>query len=101
MNSSPDIYNKMVLRAVLGENPCEAKVANPALLRRIVDHLADSEAARAALQAKGYGRGGKSFLELAAEVPNNVHGMIKNLFAPRTLIAYPDLGEVHDNWSAR
>jgi len=101
MSKITNIYQAEILRAVLGPNAHIGKVANPTRLREIAEHLADSELAQSALQAKGYGRGSRSFLELTREVPNNVRNMIKSLFAPRTPVSYPSLGEAGDSWSAQ
>jgi len=99
MSNIANIYQAEILRAVLGPNAHAGKIADPARLRQIAEHLADSELAQSALQAKGYGRGAKSFLDLTREVPNNVRNMIKSLFAPRTPVSYPSLGEAGDHWS--
>jgi hypothetical protein len=57
------------------------------------------------LRAKGYGAAGQTFVELARSLPENVRGMLRELFKSQRLRAsaarYPDLGEVHDIWSAR
>jgi hypothetical protein len=84
-----DIYRAEILRAVLGLHAHAAKVDNPERLRQIAEHLADSELAQSALQAKGYGRGGCTFLELTREVPSYTPGMLVRMFAPRTPTSYP------------
>ena len=87
--SITDIYIGVILRAVMGPHANTAKVDNPERLRQIAAHLADSEAAQAALQAKGYGRGFVSFVQLAAEVPVYAKPALERMFAPRTPIHYP------------
>jgi len=89
MKGIVDIYRAEILRAVLGPHAHAAKVDNPERLRQIAEHLADSELAQSALQAKGYGRGGRTFLELTREVPNYTPGMLARMFAPRTPAHYP------------
>lgn len=108
MKGPADIYRAEILRAVFGERANEAKVHDPARLSRVVENLVDCEDAKSILRAKGYGRAGASFVELAREVPNNVRQMLKNLFRPTSLARvssedapYPDLNEVLDIWTAR
>jgi len=84
-----NIYQAEILRAVLGPNSHAGKVADPTRLRQIAEHLADSELAQSALQAKGYGRGGRTFVELTREIPNYTPGMLSRMFAPRTPTHYP------------
>jgi len=101
MKSIADIYSDLILRAVLGRHAHAAKVDDPERLRRIAEHLADSEAAQAALQAKGYGRDAGSFLQLAAEVPNYAPNVLKRMFAPRTPVCYPNPAAAGDARIAR
>jgi hypothetical protein len=102
MNTTAQIYRAEILRAVLGPRASELKVDNPARLAQIAEHLVHCEQAQAALRAKGYGCAGMTFLEVAHEVPVNALGRIKGWFAPKASAApYPELGEVHDIWSAR
>lgn len=102
MKGPVDIYVAEMTRAVLGAKASEAKVADPVRLRRIAEHLVQCEDAQAALRAKGYGRSGMSFLEVAREVPTNALGRLKTLFAPKpSAKRHPDLGEVCDVWTAR
>lgn len=89
MKTIADIYANEIVRAVLGSHAHAGKVDNPARVRQIAEHLADSELAQSALQAKGYGRGGRTFLELTREVPNYTPGMLARMFAPRTPAHYP------------
>jgi hypothetical protein len=102
MNNTARIYRAEMIRAVLGPRASELKAADMARLNRIAEHLAHCEEAQAALRAKGYGRAGMTFLEVVREVPVNALGRIKGWFAPKASAApYPELGEVHDIWSAR
>lgn len=102
MNSTARIYRAEIIRAVLGPGSTELKVSDLARLNRIAEHLANCEEAQHALRAKGYGRSGMAFLEVVREVPVNALGRIKGWFAPKTSATpYPELGEVHDIWTAR
>lgn len=108
MKGPVDVYRAEILRAVLGANASEAKVADPARLHRIATHLVDCEDARSILRAKGYGAAGMSFAELARSLPENVRVLLRDRFRKQRRAAplpstgqYPDLGEVHDIWSAR
>jgi len=89
MSGIVDIYRAEILRAVLGPRYSELKVHDAAHLNRIAGILTDAEAAKEALQAKGYGRGGRTFVELTREIPSYTPGMLTRLFAPRTLVGYP------------
>lgn len=89
MKRIADIYQAEILRAVLGSHAHAGKVDNPERLRKIAEHLADSELAQSALQAKGYGRGSQSFLDLTREIPNYTPAMLNRLFAPRTPTYHP------------
>lgn len=88
-NKIADIYANEIVRAVLGPRAHAGKVDNPERVRQIAEHLADSELAQSALQAKGYGRRGESFLALTRDIPNYSPGALARLFAPRTLVGYP------------
>jgi len=101
MNYVANIYRAAILRAVFGPAASELKVHDMARLNQFAEHLADCEAARSAMHAKGYGRNASSFVEVVRDIPDNAPSMLKRMFAPRTLIGYPSLGEVHDVWSAR
>lgn len=89
MSKIADIYANEIVRAVLGSHAHAGKVDNPERVRQIAEHLADSELAQSALQAKGYGRNSESFLALTREIPNYTPGMLARMFAPRTLVGYP------------
>jgi hypothetical protein len=108
MKGPVDVYRAEILRAVLGAHAHEAKVADPARLNRIAAHLVDCEDAKSILRAKGYGAAGMTFVELARSLPENVRGMLREFLSATRRRAfespatrYPDLGEVHDIWSAR
>lgn len=101
MSSIARIYRAEIMRAVLGPKASELKAHDIARLNQIAERLADSELAQSALQAKGYGRSGASFVELVREVPTNVRQILKGLFKPRTPVSYSGQAEVHDIWSAR
>jgi hypothetical protein len=106
MKGPADIYRAEILRAVLGDKANECKVVDMARLNTITAHLVDCEDAKAILRTKGYGTAGMTFVELAKSMPENVRGILRDLFRSHKLRApaslrYPDLGEVHDTWSAR
>lgn len=102
MKSPADIYRAEILRAVQGSRANPLKVADISRLNQIAEHLAQCEEAQTALRAKGYGCAGMSFLEVVREVPTNALGRLKSLFAPKAAArAYPEIGEVHDIWTAR
>jgi len=101
MNYVANIYRAAILRAVFGPAASELKVHDMTRLNQFAEHLADCEAARSAMHAKGYGRGVSSFVEVVRQVPDNTPSMLKRMFAPRTPVCYPSLGEVNDIWSAR
>jgi hypothetical protein len=49
-----------------------------------------------------------TFVELARSLPENVRGMLRQFFSATRreafespAVRYPDLGEVHDEWTAR
>jgi hypothetical protein len=95
-------YRAVILRAVFGSYANEGKVHDMHRLNQLCEHLAHCEEAQTALRAKGYGRSGMTFLEVVREVPVNALGRIKGWFAPKASAApYPELGEVHDIWTAR
>ena len=108
MKSPADVYRAEILRAALGDRANECKVANIQRLNDIAAHLVDCEDAKSILRAKGYGAAGMTFVELARSLPENVRGMLRQ-FSSATrreafespAVRYPDLGEVHDEWSAR
>lgn len=63
-------YRHQMVRAVLGEVPAEcARVASPTEVNRLAQHLADCEEACAILRAKGWGKPGVSFIDVAKAVP--------------------------------
>ena len=108
MKGPVDVYRAEILRAVLGAGANESKVANIERLNQIAAHLVDCEDAKSILRAKGYGSAGMTFVELARSLPENVRGLLRDLFRKQRRVApmpstgqYPDLGEVHDIWSAR
>ncbi|MEH6434304.1 hypothetical protein [Massilia sp. DD77] len=115
MNDTAHIYRAEILRAVFGPTAHETKAHDLHRLNQIAQHLADCEEAQAILRAKGHGRVGMSFIEVASSVPNNVRRMLDNLFPSGLLglskqgtdIATPvtapnRLGsDVHDVWSSR
>ena len=106
MNNVARIYRAEILRAVLGDAANESKVANIERLNQIAEHLVDCEDAKSILRAKGYGAAGMTFVELARSMPENMRGILRELFKSKSLCPpvqkrYPDLGEVHDIWSAR
>jgi len=84
-----DIYRAEILRAAFGPRYSELKAHDIAHLNRIAGILAEAEAAKEALQAKGYGRGGRTFIELTREVPDNSPALLAKMFAPRTPTHYP------------
>jgi hypothetical protein len=108
MKGPVDVYRAEILRAVLGSHANESKVANIERLNQIAAHLVDCEDAKSILRAKGYGAAGMSFVELARSLPENVRALLRELFRKQrhappmpSTGQYPDLGEVHDIWSAR
>jgi hypothetical protein len=108
MKGPVDVYRAEILRAVLGDKANESKVANIERLTQIAAHLVDCEDAKSILRAKGYGYAGMTFVELARSIPDNVRGMLREFFSATRRRAleshvaqYPELGEVHDIWTAR
>jgi hypothetical protein len=102
MNTIALRYRAEFLRAVFGSYANEGKVHDLHRLNKLCEHLAQCEEAQTALRARGYGSAGMSFGEVVREVPVNALGRIKGWFSPKASAeAYPDLGEVHDIWTAR
>ncbi|WP_198116913.1 hypothetical protein [Massilia rhizosphaerae] len=108
MNNVARIYRAEILRAVLGDKVSESKVANIDRLNQIAEHLVDCEDAKKILRSKGYGAAGMTFVELARSLPENVRGMLRDLFRrQRRAPSMPatgqpmERGEIHDIWSAR
>lgn len=63
-------YRHQLVRSVLGEVPAEcARVHNPTEVDRMAQHLADCEQACSILRAKGYGKPGVSFIDVAKAMP--------------------------------
>jgi len=89
MNNIAKIYRATILRAVFGPAASELKVHDMARLNQFAEHLADCEAARSAMHAKGYGRGASLFVDVVREAPDNSPAMLKRMFAPRTPVCYP------------
>lgn len=99
MKTIADIYRAEILRAVLGPNASELKVADPARLAQIAARLAESEAAHGILRAKGYGGAVATLTDLVRDVPNDSPGILKKIFRPAPAAnPYPSLGEVFDIW---
>jgi fructose 1,6-bisphosphatase len=103
MNNIAHIYRAEIMRAVLGHGANEANVANIERLNQIAEHLVDCEDAKTILRSKGYGAAGMTFVELARSLPENVRGLLRDLFRKQRRAVpmpstgqYPDLGEVHD-----
>lgn len=101
MNNIARIYRAEILRAVLGPGAHEAKVANIERLNQIAEHLMDCEDAKTILRSKGYGAAGMTFVEMARSIPEDVRNLLKRVFKPKQQAPYPDIGEVHDIWTAR
>lgn len=108
MKGIADIYRAEIVRAVFGPGAHAAQIADPTRLAQIAEHLAGCEEAQAIIRAKGHGHAGMSFVELARSLPDHAIGKIKRLFRPAdpkpvmvTEHGYPDIGEMHDIWSAR
>jgi hypothetical protein len=85
MKGPADVYRAEILRAVMGENANTCKVANIARLNQIAAHLVDCEDAKAILRSKGYGAPGQTFVQLARSLPDNVRGMLRDLFRSQRL----------------
>ncbi|WP_306393383.1 hypothetical protein [Telluria beijingensis] len=101
MNDLAFKYRAEILRAVLGGNPHPAKAHNLTRLNQIAEHLAECEEAQTILRAKGHGRGGMSFVEVARSVPENVKQILRDLFKTKPEApAAPDLSEAHEPWRA-
>jgi hypothetical protein len=106
MKGPADVYRAEILRAVLGDKANDCKVVDIERLNTIAAHLVDCEDAKAILRAKGYGTADMTFVELAKSMPENVRGILRDLFRSHKLRApaslrYPDLGEANDAWSVR
>ena len=80
MKGPADVYRAEILRAVMGEHANDCKVANIERLNQITEYLVDCEDAKAILRAKGYGAAGMTFVELACSLPENVRGILRDLF---------------------
>jgi len=90
MNNVAKIYRAALLRCIQGPMASELKVHDIARLNQFAEHLADCEAARSALHAKGYGRGASSFVEVVRAVPDHAPELLKRMFAPRVPACYPN-----------
>lgn len=100
MNDIAFKYRAEILRAVLGGNPNPTKAHNLTRLNQIAEHLAECEEAQTILRAKGHGRGGMSFVEIARSVPENVKQILRDLFKSKPAPPVPDLSEAHEPWKA-
>lgn len=102
MNDVARIYRAEILRAVLGGNPPPAKAHDLARLNQIAEHLAECEEAQTILRAKGHGRAGMSFVDIARSVPENVRQILRDIFKPKPALASgaPDISEAHEPWKA-
>jgi hypothetical protein len=85
MKGPADVYRAEILRAVLGDNANVCKVANIERLNQFAEHLVDCEDAKAILRAKGYGAAGMTFVELARSLPENVRGILREIFRSQKL----------------
>lgn len=109
MNDTAHIYRAEILRAVLGPQAVAPKAHDLHRLNQLAERLADTEEAQSVLRAKGHGSAGMGLLEIVRSVPNEAGSMLRILFrrsAPalasdKPTDTYPNLGEVHDIWSAR
>lgn len=100
MNDIARIYRAEILRAVLGGNPPPAKAHDLTRLNQIAEHLAECEEARTILRAKGYGRAGMSFVDMARSVPENVKQILRDIFRTKPAPVAPDISEAHEPWKA-
>jgi fructose 1,6-bisphosphatase len=91
MKGPADVYRAEILRAVMGDHANVCKVANIERLNQIAAHLVDCEDAKAILRAKGYGAAGMTFVELAKSLPENVRGILREIFKSRKLSAQPSI----------
>ena len=88
------------MRAVLGGTPHLAKAHNLARLNQIAEHLAECEEAQIILRAKGHGRAGMSFVDIARSVPDNVKQILRDLFRTKAPQMEVDISEAHEPWKA-
>ena len=102
MNDIALKYRAEILRAVLGGNPHPAKAHNLTRLNQIAEHLAECEEAQTILRAKGHGRAGMSFVDMARNVPENVKQILRDIFKSKPVPspAIPDISEAHEPWKA-
>lgn len=102
MNEIAFKYRAEILRAVLGGAPHPAKAHNLTRLNQIAEHLAECEEAQTILRAKGHGRAGMSFVDIARSVPENVKQILRDIFKskPAPSPATPDISEAHEPWKA-
>lgn len=102
MNDIARIYRAEILRAVLGGNPPPAKAHDLVRLNQIAEHLAECEEAQTILRAKGHGRAGMSFVDIARSVPENVKQILRDIFKskPAAVPDAPDISEAHEPWKA-
>lgn len=107
MNSAARIYRAEILRAVLGPRANELRADDIARLNTYAERLADGEAALAALQAMGYGRGATSLAEAVSQVPERdrrskaaKEGILKRIFRPAPPRNLSE-AELHDIWTTR
>jgi hypothetical protein len=77
------IYRDDIIRAVMGERACDAKVADLARVDLYATLLAEGEEAKKILRANGYGQAGTSIVEVAKAVPANAGRVLANLFRGR------------------
>lgn len=102
------IYRAEILRAVLGPKWSAIGVHDMARLNDISCRLAESEQAMEILQSKGYRKPGMTLVECVRGIPNNVRGVLANLFTLKPFRTGP-LGKkqeepsanVHDIWNSR
>ena len=101
MNDLAFKYRAEILRAVLGGSPHPNRAQNLTRLNQIAEHLAECEEAQTILRAKGHGRGGMSFVEIARSVPENVKQILRDIFKTKSAPPVaPDLSEAHEPWKA-
>lgn len=100
MNDIARIYRAEILRAVLGGNPPPGKAHDLARLNQIAEHLAECEEAQTILRAKGHGRAGMSFIDIARSVPENVKQILRDLFKTKAPQMDVDISEAHEPWKA-
>jgi len=107
MSDIAHIYRAEILRAVQGPKWSALRVHDIDRLNAIAQRLAESEEAMGILRAKGYGKTGMTLAEVIRAIPNNVRGMLTNLFTFKPFRTGP-LGqkpevtaEVHDIWTSK